>query len=296
MTIAPVPKIPSRETFLRTRKLLLLHEKTCVPLLERITRHEVRFFLILDGAASSPEKKIAGLFSFSDGGQILHCLGELLENGEAYASALRAFFSAFSKTSDFTKLFTIAGEERGTSLIEEAIFCATGARPLFHQDSHFFEQKGVAGGTPRTRPALHIENVGLAFFDMLKPMQKAYEVEEVLDESQPFSPVVSNFQLKKALDSASVFIARENGTIVGKAALNAVGENYAQLGGVYTVPAFRRRGIARALVEHVVAAQNAEGKRVVLFAKKKNLPAQKLYENCGFERFGDFKICYYRIG
>ena len=81
--------------------------------------------------------------------------------------------------------------------------------------------------------------------------------------------------------------------IVAKAAVNAVGKNCVQLGGVFTVPNFRKLGFAEFLIKKIVAEKNQLGKKVVLFVKPKNLAAVTLYKRCGFSSFGKFKISYY---
>ena len=293
MNIMQAPKNPSDELFARTKDFLRIHEKKCVSLLDRILHHEVRSFLVLDGG------KIKAVFSYSDGGQILHCFSDIALNHYPYSLLLTDFFSHFSALPEFEKLFSIIGEESGTNLLQGAIFSATGQEPLFQEESYFFELSDFArefqfAPISKPYPTMRIERAGMELFDALKPIQRAYEEEEVLGGEHTFNPAVSNFLLKKALMANAVFIAQENGSIVGKAALNAQGENYVQIGGVFTAPDFRRHGIARALVEKIIAEKKAQGKKIVLFAKKKNLPAQKLYETCGFEKFGNFKICYYR--
>ena len=122
MRIVSAPKIPSEEIFSLAREFLLLHEKKCVSLVERIFRHEVRFFLILGEPDDVGQEKVEGIFSYSDGGQILHCLCGAEENRDAYVRALSDFFSSFSQEEEFSKLFSIIGESVGTRIIEDSIF------------------------------------------------------------------------------------------------------------------------------------------------------------------------------
>ncbi|MBR0030770.1 MAG: GNAT family N-acetyltransferase [Treponema sp.] len=293
MKIVSAQKIPSEEIFSSTKEFLLLHEKKCVSLFDRILHHEVRFFLIVGDSSEQGRGQVEGVFSYSDGGQILHCLNAPEANRDSFFRILTSFFSVFSKKADFAKLFSVIGEAKGTKIIEDAIFTAARKVPVSYEDSYFFELNDFAPIVER-KESFQIEIANMNFFDELKPVQKAYEEEEVLGESQEFNPAVSAFLLKKALSRNALFVALSGRKIVGKAALNAVGENYVQIGGVYTVPEFRKKGIAKSLVQKIISEKTSSGKKIVLFAKKKNLPAQKLYESCGFERFGEFRICYYR--
>lgn len=286
MKVLSVPKIPSDELFAKAREFLKSHEKICVSLFCRILRHEVNFFLILDGA------KIVGIFSYSDGGQILHCFPDLKENHEKIGETLKAFFSDF----DFSKLFSIIGESNGTNLLMNAIYAAKGLIPRFKENHDFLELGNFRFDyVPilKKLPELRIEKANMILFEMLKPIQRAYEEEEVLCGNQEFNELTSNYLLKKALSEENVLVALIGNKIVGKAALNAKGEKYVQIGGVYTLPEFRKKGIAMALLERLIFERKSQGKKIVLFVKKINLPAQKLYESLGFEKFGNFKICYY---
>ena len=58
--------------------------------------------------------------------------------------------------------------------------------------------------------------------------------------------------------------------------------------GMYVAPEFGRRGVARALVRHLVAAaKEAQGlEQLVLTVTHSNEPARLLYESEGFRSFG----------
>lgn len=62
----------------------------------------------------------------------------------------------------------------------------------------------------------------------------------------------------------------------------------ATLFGMYVLPPFRSRGIARALIEAVLEhARSTPGTRVVqLTVMETNAPARRLYASCGFRPFG----------
>jgi RimJ/RimL family protein N-acetyltransferase len=64
--------------------------------------------------------------------------------------------------------------------------------------------------------------------------------------------------------------------------------HWAELGGMYVAPEFRRRGFGRALVEAAVAhARSVEGVRQLkLSVNATNAGARQLYQSLGFECFG----------
>lgn len=88
-------------------------------------------------------------------------------------------------------------------------------------------------------------------------------------------------------DAFSGFIWEEDGKPVGLVNVSRLGS-----GGTWTIanvavlPAYRRRGLARRLVEAAIGrARERGGKNVVLDVIAGNLPAYELYRSLGFEHF-----------
>jgi predicted GNAT family acetyltransferase len=86
-----------------------------------------------------------------------------------------------------------------------------------------------------------------------------------------------------------------DGSPVAYTAFNAVLPDTVQIGGVYTPPAFRSRGHARAAVAASLLEARAAGvRRAVLFTDTANLPAQRAYVSLGFEQIGDYGLVFLR--
>ena len=84
--------------------------------------------------------------------------------------------------------------------------------------------------------------------------------------------------------SAAAVIGRES---VGMALLGRRGDR-AWLGSVGVIPAWRRRGLARALVGRVIAAAGEAGaRRITLEVIAENMPARTLYDALGFRPVGE---------
>lgn len=82
--------------------------------------------------------------------------------------------------------------------------------------------------------------------------------------------------------------------LVTTVALNAAYSSIGQVGGVYTAPEARRRGLARAAM-HTLIGDSAEHHKLttlVLFTGARNGEAQRLYESLGFEKIGDFGMLF----
>lgn len=81
---------------------------------------------------------------------------------------------------------------------------------------------------------------------------------------------------------------------IAKAEIGAVGFNYLQLGGVYTLPPWRNKGVATHVVRRLIHHAHDEKKYLCLFVNKTNASAIKLYQKLRMERLGDFRIYYVR--
>lgn len=95
-----------------------------------------------------------------------------------------------------------------------------------------------------------------------------------------------------ALDAAALvdpaitfFTARDGGALLGMAALRALGADHAELKSMRTAPAALRRGVARALLAHLIAAARERGfARLSLETGTAPMydAANALYEAAGF--------------
>lgn len=91
------------------------------------------------------------------------------------------------------------------------------------------------------------------------------------------------------------FVWEESGVPVSAVIFESAAET-ADIECVYTLPAFRKRGLARALIESAVRRAKEEGaEQVFLEVREDNAPAAALYESLGFARAGERKK-YYKDG
>ena len=93
----------------------------------------------------------------------------------------------------------------------------------------------------------------------------------------------------------SFFFAEVNSLPVATCGANAEGLGWIQIGGVYTSPQYRSMGISGLLIRTLAGYAEQKGKNLTLFVKINNAPALRLYKNCGFTYYDDFKISYLEI-
>ena len=126
----------------------------------------------------------------------------------------------------------------------------------------------------------------------LMPLRKAYEIEEVLLNTSSYNENSCRQRFSRTITDDAVFIAERDNIPAGTCCINAHGLRWAQVGGVYTVPELRSRGLSAILMAETANYAADLGKDMTLFVKKDNLPALKLYRNCGFEITDSFRISY----
>ncbi len=147
-----------------------------------------------------------------------------------------------------------------------------------------------ASGDP---PGFSVRLAGPADLDAMMPLQEAYEREEVLTPIHELNPAACRASLARALERQLVYAAVEGGVVIGKAGTNARGFRVDQVGGVYTLPARRGRGVAAALMAALLGDILAHGRKAALFVKTTNEPARALYRGLGFEDAGDYRADYF---
>jgi RimJ/RimL family protein N-acetyltransferase len=83
----------------------------------------------------------------------------------------------------------------------------------------------------------------------------------------------------------------ESEGLVAFSAFNAHLPDVVQIGGVWTPPALRGRGFARAVVGGSLVLARAQGvSRAILFTSKDNQPARRAYLALGFQVIGDYAL------
>jgi predicted GNAT family acetyltransferase len=128
----------------------------------------------------------------------------------------------------------------------------------------------------------------------LFPLQFEYEREEVILDGAFHNPETTMACLRQSLTTQTTLYARCDGTPVAKAGTNAKGFTCQQLGGIYTLPEYRSRGIASALVSRLCSLIAFEAPTVSLFVKTQNAAAIAVYRRLGFKNIDRFRISYYR--
>jgi putative acetyltransferase len=137
---------------------------------------------------------------------------------------------------------------------------------------------------------------------------RARDVQELLEAHLAFSYLVSPpdhvhaLEVGRLLDpTVTFFSARRRGLLLGVGALKRLDETDAEIKSMHTVEAARRRGVGRAVLNHLLAfAADKSYERVHLEtgAMDEYAAARSLYESLGFrpcEPFGQYTINPYSV-
>ena len=127
----------------------------------------------------------------------------------------------------------------------------------------------------------------------LLPLEEMYEKEEVLPSESLFDPSYAKRYIQNSVKNRISVICEKSGRIISKANTNGEGINFCQIGGVFTLPEFRNRGIGKKVTAGIVEKIFEKGKSPSLFVKKENLPAISAYTKLGFKITSSFKIIYF---
>ena len=295
----------NERTFSLAQSYLLPIEQKCVFLSQLVRKHSPDIYIILD---KNPDNS-----NNSDKSSQLINLQNIL--GVFYLN--KSLFHCFKDTSkvniaDFTPLFyeiltqnqasikNISGEKDGTDFFLEVI------RNLSENpDSTFpkkFNVKQINDYKLMVLPHQQFQDSQKLYNDDFimrcteNDMENLFEIErnylqdEVAVRGQKVSDAEVSMRLRQILKNQLYFALISDDRIVSKAYTNAIGKNWIQIGGVYTLFQFRQNGYAALTVSTLCKRILQAHKNISLFVKTKNLPAQRLYQKIGFTFHSDYKI------
>ena len=298
----------NERTFSLAQSYLLPIEQKCVFLSQLVRKHSPDIYIILD---NNPDNS-----NNSDKSSQLINLQNVL--GVFYLN--KSLFHCFKDTSkvniaDFTPLFyeiltqnqasikNISGEKDGTDFFLEVI------RNLSENpDSTFtkkFNVKQLNDYKLMVLPHQQFQDSQKLYNDDFimrcteNDMENLFEIErnylqdEVAVRGQKVSDAEVSMRLRQILKNQLYFVLISDDRIVSKAYTKAIGKNWIQIGGVYTLFQFRQNGYAALTVSTLCKRILQAHKNISLFVKTKNLPAQQLYQKIGFTFHSDYKIVYF---
>ena len=245
-----------------------------------------------------PQKICCGVLLFSMYGLLFHCIDT--DMPEETVLAFGRFF--LSEDFPYKELHAVAGIREHTLLFEQVM--SETAHTLLDAAVNYYLMQCAKPCTDtffqtaqaKLNTALSIERATENDLAELFPLQLDYENTEVAFEGRPINPSVCKLSLRARLKTEYIYKVSADGQIVAKAGTNAQGFHWLQIGGVYTLPAYRNKGLAAAAVAHLIKTHSAEAHGFALFVKTANTAAGRVYEKLGFAQCGLFRMSYWKAG
>ncbi len=272
------------------------YENECVNLANAILREAQDCYAIMR------EEKIVGAFCFRNRRTIFHCLPFTKYKTaldkilcQETQSLLYEFFAS-------EKPFCINGEATGSLFLKNIFRYKKNPMHARITNEYFLMRKNPAQekNTSAFDQSPHSSESGFHIFqaspcdeEKIFPLELAYQIEEVIPPNFALSEKALRESFKLNLQSQKIFVLESGGAPIAKASIAADGKNFALLGGIYTLPEFRRKGFAATLIRHILHFLSDENKSASLYVKKKNSAAVELYKKIGFEQCGEYQLIYF---
>ena len=243
------------------------------------------------------QKICCGVLLFSTYGLLFHCIDTGIPEETVLA------FSRFFLSEDFpyTELHAVAGIREHTLLFERVLSETAHIRLDAAVDYYLMQRTKPCAdiffqtAQSKLNAALSIERATENDLTELFPLQLDYEHTEVAYEGRPINPAACKLSLRARLTTEYIYKVSEDGRIIAKAGTNAQGFCWLQIGGVYTLPAYRNKGLAAAAVAHLINTHSTEAHGFALFVKTANTAALRVYQKLGFKQCGLFRMSYWKM-
>ncbi len=276
--------VHARRTHLEAiKRFLLPRESTCVTVTEA-----------MDGAEGAGNKN--GKFTvFSHRGTVAGCVFHtangfvfpvLPEDGLPAPTNLGRKLRGAAQ-----RLFCIMGLRRDVESLKQIFM----ENPV--EEIHYYHMSRTCGSPIEHQPLpddMTVRKAGPADAETLYPLQREYEIEEVILNADRFDPAGCMYQLKASLKQQLVYVVEHRGHPVAKAQTNARGFYWDQIGGVFTDRPQRGRGIGRAVMYKLLRDIECANRNSSLFVKQHNESALRMYRGLGYSTQDEFTIAYFR--
>lgn len=247
------------------------------------------------------EEQIVGAFCFRNHRTIFHCLPFTKYKTSLDKILCQETQSLLYEFFADEKPFCINGEASGSLFLKNIFRYKKNPAHARIMNEYFLmrknpaQEKSADADDPTQMPETQPRIFQATPYDEEKifPLEFAYQIEEVIPPDFAFSEKALRDSFKVNLQSQRIFVLESGGSPVAKASIAADGKNFALLGGVYTLPEFRRKGFAVILIRDILRRLADEKKSASLYVKKKNTAAVELYKKLGFEQSGEYRLVYF---
>ncbi|UTC67067.1 MULTISPECIES: GNAT family N-acetyltransferase [unclassified Treponema] len=284
-------------------ELILPYEYLCVNLAECLKKQKRFFdndqdlFTFIKAEAffsvNTEKKSFIGILLLAAHGVLLHCFPK--EIPDDIAQHIK------NKFLRQTEPLSVMGEKNTSIHLEKLIHQSLSLVPARFENYKLltFKTKPQAANSFCIKVSDNL-NSKLEFIkppiedaESLCPMEIQYNESEVLAPGVKASRESCLKLLKKRINNNALYAVKKDGKYIAKAGINASGFNWNQIGGVFTIPEYRNKGVGAANVITLVNDCAQYKKKCALFVKVKNPSARQMYKKIGFTESIDFRISYF---
>jgi RimJ/RimL family protein N-acetyltransferase len=191
---------------------------------------------------------------------------------------------------------TLGARDPWTSVVgpeepcREIVSCFRGRQPFRVDRVQQF--MSVARGEPLGPGDSGARRATAEDLDALVPIIARYRVEDGLSNPGDDHGAWIRAHTMERIHCGNLFVVEDAGAIVFTGAFNFAGRAGAGLGGIYTVPALRARGIASRATSDLCRIALDAGPVATLHVDPRNVAAIRAYEKAGLKRAGEFRLTF----
>jgi uncharacterized protein len=180
----------------------------------------------------------------------------------------------------------------GRNDLVDAMFAQCPAAPVERREEHYLAEltdpRALAHLAP-LQPGVAIRRATPADLDDLA---RLYYRSDGFEELAPIE--VRRAMSGRVRAPLRTWVAEAGGQLLSAASTSAEAPGAAMIGGVWTAPVARNRGLSTAVVAALSRELLAERRRTYLFYLMDNAPAARVYARCGFRVVGRWSVVYLR--
>lgn len=274
-----------KEFFYMAEDFLKPKEKYFCALMERIQNGEDSVFVIIQRILPSCKQKVVGVFSYTKGKAFTSYI-------PIYTKKICSLLIKFLKENE---IFCLVGRKFDVEMIEKLVKKARNLFPTEERQMFLMEYCEENQTLLNLQNDFHLKECSYKDAEILFPLHISYCKAEVLPSWKKINLSAERLSLERNLKNRYVVGIFDdlNKKALSKAQTNAKTNKTVQIGGVFTLEDYRKKGFAGTLVKKIACKFKDEGKNVVLFVRKNNLSAVDSYKRVGFKYFGEYKMDYY---
>jgi hypothetical protein len=189
----------------------------------------------------------------------------------------------------YRRLFSVLGTERDVSLCRPFLNGKIDTTLAYYLMSR---EKDVPLPKPKIPAGYRVRSLTAKQVQLVFPLEEKYQHEEVLIHPERFNRRAHMMHFRQVVSKQHVLFIETSEGPVAKAGTNSIGIGYCQIGGVYTLPAYRRQHLSRALMIHLLRWCRHAGYSAALFVRKENTAAVELYRGLSFDVETGYRIIY----